>query len=306
MIKRTIEISREPAHLTVRLDQFLIQRDGQTVASIPCEDIGMVLIDHAGTTYTHAVLAALTGFDAAVVICGRDHLPAGILLPLADHSQVVWRINDQIAISKPLRKKLWKQIVQAKIRAQAANLGDSPAKTRLLQLAQETKSGDPANTEAQAAKVYWSALFSRLVFRRDVDGDGPNPLLNYGYAILRAAIARSLVAAGLQPALGIHHSNRSNMFCLADDLIEPLRPMVDARVDQLIAQDQVCLDQQSKAALLELLTINTTFENQSGPLMVNIHRMVASLVRCYEGSSDRLAFPQVPATVDRAQPKIPF
>lgn len=291
MIKRTIEISREPAHLTVQLDQLLIKRDGQVVGSIPCEDIGMVLVDHAGTTYTHAALARLADVDATVVVCGRDHLPTGILLPLGRHSQVVWRVRDQIAVPKPLRKQLWKQIVQAKVRAQAANLEPGRERTRLLTLAREVRSGDPNNVEAQAARVYWSACFGEFAFRRDPDGDGANPLLNYGYAVLRAAIARAIVAAGLLPALGLHHSNRANAFCLADDLIEPVRPLVDRRVRELYRRGQVDLDQATKAALLELLTWEVRVGEQSGPLMVNLHRMVASLVRCYQGESKRLEFP---------------
>ena len=291
MIKRTIEISREPAHLTVRLGQLILERHGETVGSIPCEDIGMVLVDHAGTTYTHAALERLAAVDAAVVVCGRDHLPAGILLPLADHHQVVWRIKDQIALTKPLRKQLWKQIVQAKIRAQAANLSPGPARTKLLVLAREVRSGDPANAEAQAAKIYWAAFFSNIVFRRDRNGDGPNPLLNYGYAVLRAAIARAIVAGGFLPALGIHHTNRSNMFCLADDLIEPLRPLVDRLVKTLLDEGRTELDQPTKAALLELLTWEMKFGAQTGPLMVNLHRYVTSLGECYAGESKQLEFP---------------
>jgi CRISPR-associated protein Cas1 len=308
MIKRTVEISREPAHLTVRLDQLILERDGRQVASIPCEDIGMLLVDHAGSTYTHAALERLLDHDATVVICGRNHLPAGILLPLADHSQVVWRIADQVSLRGPLRKQLWKQIVQAKIRAQAANLPAGPAHTRLLAIAREVRSADASNAEAQAAKVYWQALFNRLVFRRDRDGDGPNPLLNYGYAVLRAAIARAIVAAGLLPTLGIHHSNRSNAFCLADDLIEPLRPLVDRRVQELIDAGELALTPATKARLLELLTLETCFSEESGPLMVNLHRMVASLVRCYEGKSRQLEFPTAvyqPRLFSAASPESP-
>ena len=293
MIKRTIEISREPAHLTVRLGQLILERDGQTVGSIPCEDIGMILVDHAGTTYTHAALEQLAAVDAVVVVCGRDHLPAGILLPLADHHQVVWRVRDQIALTKPLRKQLWKQIIQAKIRAQADNLSPGTARTKLLALARDVRAGDPANAEAQAAKAYWSDFFQGIAFRRERYGDGPNPLLNYGYAILRAAIARAIVAAGLLPALGIHHTNRSNAFCLADDLIEPLRPLVDRRVKELLDEGRTDLDQPTKAALLELLTWEVGFGEQTGPLMVNLHRYVASLAQCYAGESKELEFPIV-------------
>jgi CRISPR-associated protein Cas1 len=300
MIKRTIEISRESAHVTVRLDQLTLERNGEVVGSIPCEDIGLLMVDHPGTTYTHAALTRLAGADAAVVVCGRDHLPVGMLLPFADHTQVVWRVRDQLAVSRPLCKQLWKQIVQAKIRAQAANLSAGPPRTRLLELARTVRSGDPLNAEAQAARVYWSAFFEGIAFRRSRYGAGPNPLLNYGYAVLRAAIARAIVAAGLLPALGLKHSNRSNAFCLADDLIEPLRPLVDRRAKELLDQGATELTQRVKAALLDILTWEVAICGQAGPLMVALHRMVASLVACYGGEAKLLDFPSL-AHVERGQ-----
>lgn len=296
MIKRTIEISREAAHLSVELDQLLIQQKGeerQPPARIPCEDIGIVMVDHHQTTYSHAALARLMEFGAAVVICGRDHLPVGLLLPMATHTELVPRLTEQIAAGKPLLKQLWRQIVQAKIRAQARNLpADSPVKAKLLTLASEVKSGDTSNVEAQAAKVYWSAwLGPGNPFRRDADGDGLNAMLNYGYAILRAAIGRTLVAAGLNPALGLHHANRSNAFCLADDLVEPLRPLVDAKVRDLKEWGMEKLDQGAKAHLLGLLTATVQVGESTGPLMVGLHRTAASLVRCLTKESDRLDLP---------------
>ncbi len=144
MIKRTLEISREPAHLSVRNEQLVLKRDGQTIGQVPCEDIGVVLVDHPQTTYTHGALAKLAESDAAVVICGRDHLPAAILLPMVDHSQVVWRLDAQFGVSRPLRKQLWRQLVVAKIQAQARNLSpDLPAHRKLSALAREVRSGDP-------------------------------------------------------------------------------------------------------------------------------------------------------------------
>jgi CRISPR-associated protein Cas1 len=268
MIKRTIEISQQPAHLTVRNEQLLLlPKDGNGQepprASIPCEDIGVVLVEHCGTTYSHAALERLLHHGAALVICGRDHLPAGMLLPVGEHSQIVPRLQQQIAIGKPLRKQLWKQIVQAKIRAQAANLAPGSAvRSRLLNLARNVRSGDPSNVEAQAARSYWQVWLSdgdrtdgephasfrtdRGDFRRDPAGPPPNNLLNYGYAIMRAAVARAIVSAGLTPALGIQHHQRSNAFCLAD---------------------------------------------ATGPLMVGLHRFIASLVRCFEGADRRLTIP---------------
>lgn len=334
MIKRTLEISREPAHLSVRHEQLVLKRDGETVGQVPCEDIGVVLVDHPQTTYTHGALAKLAESDAAVVICGRDHLPAAVLLPMTDHSQVVWRLDAQLGVSRPLQKQLWKQVVVAKIRAQAANLpSDQPAYRKLLALAREVRSGDPANVEAQAARVYWanwldagSVPNSGLeelgtdplapndtlagVFRRDPDGTGLNGFLNYGYAVVRAAVARAIVAAGLLPSLGLHHRNRSNSFCLADDLIEPLRPIVDDRVRELHRQGYEELDQPAKAALLEILADRVTLSRNGasrngevasatrrardagGPLMVQLHRYVASLVRCYQGEDRQLEIPR--------------
>jgi CRISPR-associated protein Cas1 len=223
---------------------------------------------------------------------------------MADHSQVVWRLDAQLNVSRPLRKNLWKQIVVAKIEAQARNLGeDQPARRKLFALARDVRSGDPTNVEAQAARVYWANWLATSdvrqldtePFRRDPKAAGVNSFLNYGYAVLRAAIARAIVAAGLLPSLGIHHRNRSNAFCLADDLIEPLRPLVDDRVRELWRQGYDELNQPAKAALLELLTQRVTIgegDAAVGPLMVQLHRYVASLVRCYQGESRALNIPK--------------
>ncbi len=354
MIKRTIEISREPAHLSLRLGQLVLERENQPVSTIPCEDLGMVVVDHPQVSYTHSALAALVEHDAVVVVCGKNHLPAGLLLPMSDHSEVVWRLHDQIAVSKPLRKQLWRQIVQAKIRAQAANLSNgSPGRTRLLELARTVKSGDVTNHEAQAARVFWSAWLpddeqtsgdlkppkvtrsvsegvgtsrvesssltlrvtsetttrQRFPFRRNADGeDEINILLNYGYSIVRAAVARAIVMAGLHPAFGLQHCNRSNLFCLADDLMEPLRPLVDARVRELVRLSQTELSPITKAALLQLLTQEATTGSEAGPLMVTLHRYVASLVKCYAGESEQLEIPEYvqspfdPKSVESASP----
>ncbi len=313
MIKRTLEISREPAHLAVRNQQLILKRDGQVVGSVPCEDIGLVMVDHPQTTYTHSALAQLAASDAAVVLCGHDHLPVAMLLPLADHSQVVWRLQDQLDVSKPLQKQLWSQLVVAKIEAQARNLpGDSGPHRKLMALAREVRSGDPKNTEAQAAKIYWAHWLGSVpnsgseelgtdplapndplaaIFRRDPNGTGLNGFLNYGYAVVRASIARAIVAAGLLPSLGIHHRNRSNAFCLADDLMEPYRPLVDDRVRQMARQGYDQLNQPAKAELLDLLVQPMQLGDQKGPFMVMLHRLVASLVRCYAGQSKRLEIP---------------
>jgi CRISPR-associated protein Cas1 len=299
MIKRTLEISREPAYLAVRDRQLLLKRGGQTVASIPCEDLGFVAVDHPQTTYSHAALTTLLEEGAVLLLCGRDHLPAGLLLPLSEHHQVVWRLHSQIDASLPLKKRLWQQLVRGKILAQAANLDpDGAAARQLLNLARAVRSGDPANCEAQAARIYWANWLLQgpqtddsLPFRRDPDQPGINALLNYGYAVLRAALARALVSGGLQPAIGVHHSNRANAFCLADDLIEPLRPLVDARARALAFDGHDELTQPAKAELLDLLTLEVATGDFRGPLLVALHRYVASFVRVLDGQAKRLEIP---------------
>jgi CRISP-associated protein Cas1 len=296
VLKHTVEISQQPAHVSIRNEQLLLRRDGQVVGSVPCDDIGVLLVDHPQTTYTHAALARLAESDAAVVICGRDHLPAAMILPLSRHSQVVQRLYQQLAVSRPLAKRLWKQIVVAKVRAQAANLpADAPARRKLLALAQEVRSGDPTNIEAQAAKIYWGNWLWQEEFRRDSDGVGLNSFLNYGYAVVRAALARAIVAAGLLPSLGVHHCHRSNAFCLADDLMEPLRPIVDDQVRELHRQGYDELNQPAKAALLEVMAQPLRLDSQTGPLMAMVPRLVASLVRCYSGESRFLEIPTAAA-----------
>lgn len=295
MIKRIIEISSEPYHLAVRFNQLQLrrmERDAEPAASIPCEDLGVVVVDNAGTTYSHQALLALVEAGAVVVLCGAKHLPVGMLTPLAAHTEIVWRIQRQIEVSRPIRKRLWKQIVRAKIRNQAANLPrEHPTRQRMLDMALQVRSGDPENVEAQAARLYWEVWGDGL-FHRDPDADdAANAMLNYGYAIVRSAWARALVAAGYNPALGLFHCNRSNAFCLADDLMEPMRPWVDAVVAGLIAERRTELDPPAKRTLLGLLHRTVKCGDQTGPLMVALHRSCASLDRCLQGEEKRLQLP---------------
>jgi CRISPR-associated protein Cas1 len=300
-VKRTLEISREPAHLSLRNEQLLLKRGNQIVHQAPCEDLGVVVVDHPQTSYSHAALAKLAECGAAVVLCGPNHLPTAMILPLSDHSQVVSRLREQLAVRRPLQKQLWKQLIAAKVRGQARNLDESlPARRKLLALAREIRSGDPSNIEAHAARLYWQHWLwsgeldplAERAFRRDPDGAGLNAFLNYGYAILRAAIGRAIVSAGLLPSLGIHHHNRSNAFCLADDLIEPFRPLVDDRVREMHRQGYEKLNQPAKAELLALLAQPMKSCEQTGPLMVMLHRTVASLVRCFSGEGKHLELPE--------------
>lgn len=318
MIKRTLEISQQPFHLTARDEQLLLLRKDDApqrlpvspenlAACVPCEDIGVLLVEHTGTTFSHAALERLAHHGAAVVLCGRDHLPAGMLMPVGEHAHVVQRVHAQLAAPRPLRKQLWRQIVQAKVRAQAANLlPRSATRSKLQALARAVRSGDPTNVEAHAARAYWLVWLQHAVadtpgaadpasragdFRRDPAGPPPNNLLNYGYAVLRAGVARAVVGAGLLPMIGLKHSHRANYFCLADDLLEPLRPIVDARVRELFLAGQAELTPDCKKALLELLVAPVCCDDQGGPLMVALHRYAASLVRCFERSARRLLIP---------------
>jgi CRISPR-associated protein Cas1 len=294
VIKRTIEISQDAAHLSSHHNQLQISRDGHVIGQVPCEDIGVLVVDHPQVSYSHAALVRLVETEAAVVICGRNHLPVGVLLPLADHGEVVWRVYDQLKIGKPLAKQLWKQLIQAKIRASAANLPNtSPSRRKLFDLARQVRSGDPGNVEAQAARIYWQNwLPYGMSFRRDASGDGLNGLLNYGYSVVRAALGRAIVAAGLLPLLGLKHCDRSNAFALADDLIEPLRALVDHRARTLYQHGEEELGKHSKAGLLRLLAEDVLLGKETGPLMVCLHRYVASLVKCYRGEADRLVIPE--------------
>lgn len=293
MIKRTIEISSAPARLSVRHAQLQVERDGMVVGTVPCEDIGTVVVDQPQTVYTHPALTTLAEKGAVVVLCGRDHLPAAMVLPLGGHSEIVSRLHDQLNVSKPTKKQLWKQLIQAKIRAQGKNLGeDVLVRGKLLSMARRVRSGDPENVEAQAARIYWAAWSAGYEFRRDPDLPGLNSFLNYGYAIVRAALGRAIVSGGLLPALGIHHHNRSNPFCLADDLIEPLRPLVDERVLNMHETGYTELTPEAKGELLEVLAETVRLGETTGPLMVQLHRMVASLVRCYRGEAEKLEIPE--------------
>ncbi len=292
MIKRTIEVSEGPTHLSVELDQLVLVRQKLKVASIPCEDVGVLLLDHHSITYSHAALTRLLGAGAVIILCGEKHLPVGILLSNADNQLTARRMRQQAAMKAPLRKRLWQQIVRHKVRGQATVLAmGHPMRLRLLAMAAEVVSGDRTNIEGQAARFYWPALFGHE-FRRDPDGLPPNSLLNYGYMVFRAACARAITAAGLHPVFSLQHTHRNNAFALADDLVELFRPSVDRAVFDLVLEGGGFIDRPAKQKILSLLTEEIVVAGQGGPLMVQLHRIVASLVRCCEGTSRQLDLPE--------------
>jgi len=292
MIKRTIEISGQGNHLSVSDGSLLVHKEGQVIARVPLEDLGVLILDAPTTTYTHAVVTDALAAGAVVIPCGRNHTPCGLFLP-QDNSLLVQRLTAQVEAPLPLKKGLWKQVVQAKIRSQAAALGpDSPQAGMLLNLVPRVRSGDPANVEAHAARVYWPALFGDA-FRRLPEGEPPNGLLNYGYMVLRACVARAVCGAGLHPAFGLHHHNRGNPFCLADDLLEPVRPLVDVRVRALLKAGITEVTREAKVQLLTVLTETVETAGEKGPLMVALERVAASLVRCYAREEKKLELPRL-------------
>ncbi|MHC4647689.1 MAG: type II CRISPR-associated endonuclease Cas1 [Planctomycetota bacterium] len=295
MIKRIIEVSEAKSHLAVRYGQLIVRQNGKAVSSIPCEDVGVVLVDHQGVTYTHAVFTELLKNGAAVVLCGGNHHPAGMLLPIEGNSVQTERFRQQIAAKGPVKKRLWRQIVRAKIRHQAVVAGrDSEVYRILMGLREKVRSGDPSNIEAQASRKFWRGYLPGEDFRRDIKGAPPNNMLNYGYMVMRAAVARALCSAGLLPCLGIHHRNRYNAFCLADDILEPFRGFVEAKVREIWKDGGGAdLDQGTKAKLLEVLYEEASIGGFRGPLMVGLHRTTASLQRCFAGEQKEMDLPEI-------------
>lgn len=287
MLKRTIEVSTEGTHLSLRDKQLIIARDRETLATVPFEDLGFLVLDSRGVTITSSALRAASEAGAVVVVCADNHIPSALMMPLEGNALHTQRLLKQVSISEPLRKRLWARIVRAKIQMQAALLErDSTARARLESLADRIKSGDAENLEAQAARLYWPEVFKAVdlpePFWRDRNGPPPNGLLNYGYALVRASVARALCAAGLHPALGLQHHNRSNAFCLADDLVEPFRPVVDARVKELCSQGKLEVNKDTKKPLLEILTTALSVGEETGPLMNGTQRAATSLWRAID------------------------
>ena len=303
MIKRTLYFGN-PAYLSLRNSQLVINlpeangmddRTGNN--TIPIEDIGIILLDHKQITITQGLLEALLSNNAAVITCDSSRMPVGLLLPLSGNTTQSERFQAQIDASLPLRKQLWQQTIQAKIGNQAyvLNTCRNAVVKNMLAWVDEVKSGDSDNLEARAAAYYWANMFPAIPeFRRGREGTPPNNLLNYGYAILRAVVARSLVASGLLPTLGIHHHNRYNAYCLADDIMEPYRPFVDKLVVELTdsGEDIQELTKSLKAKLLSIPVLDVIINDQRSPLMIAVGITTASLAKCYLGEARKIVYPE--------------
>ena len=310
MIKKTLYFGN-PAYLSLRNGQMVLKlpqvEKNDTVSTafkkqaertFPIEDLGVVILDDKRITVTQGLIECLAENNCALITCDSTHHPTGLLLPLEGNTLLGERSRYQVECSKPLRKQLWQQTVQAKITNQAANLKNlvHVENRNMLAWVGQVRSDDADKLEARAAAYYWKNIFPEFPhFVRGRFEEPPNNLLNYGYAILRAVVARSLVSTGLLPSLGIHHHNKYNAYCLADDIMEPYRPFVDSVVRHMIT----CYDNieeltvEMKRELLSIPTIDVPINGQNRPLMVAVEQTTASLFKCFSGESKRLIYPLI-------------
>jgi CRISPR-associated protein Cas1 len=294
MIKQTLYFSN-PFHLSTKLKQLVItNKETGEIKERVIEDIGFVIIDNKEITFTQSVIQELAENNVAVVFCDKTHHPSSMLFNLDGNTLQTERYKAQIDASEPLKKQLWQQTIKAKIRNQAALfqlLGkDDEA---LKRYANNVLSGDTTNEEAQAARHYWRHIFNNPNFIRDRFGMPPNPTLNFGYSILRSATARALVGSGLMPTLGIHHHNKYNAFCLADDIMEPYRPFVDKVVVELKSEseDYHKMTKEIKARLINIISMDVQMGENKSPLMIALSHTTASLVKCFEGKEKQIKYP---------------
>jgi CRISP-associated protein Cas1 len=301
MIKRTLYFSN-PSYLKTRNEQLVFEspETGET-KEIPIEDIGLLILDHQQITITQALIAKLLANNSAFITCNDSHHPTGLLLNLDGNTQQSAKFQAQVEATVPLKKQLWQQTVAAKINNQAFLLDSKkiPVKN-LYNWAAEVKSGDADNHEAMAAAYYWKNIFPDfLEFKRERYGPPPNNLLNYGYAILRATVARSLVASGLLPTLGIFHKNKYNAYCLADDIMEPYRPFVDQVVIEIVRGNGKFLEltPAMKKDLLNIPAVDVRIKGERSPLMVAVQKTTASLAKCFEGKQRKIDYPVFAAAV---------
>jgi CRISPR-associated protein Cas1 len=295
MSKRTLLFSN-PYHLHTRLEQLVVDnKETGEVRTMPVEDLGFVVLEHPQITFSQGIMRLFLEHNVAVIFCNEKYLPTGMLLNLDGHQLQTARFRAQLDATEPLKKNLWMQTVQYKVRNQAAVLtAQGRDGQALLQKARSVKSGDTSNEEAKAAAIYWPRLLG-ADFRRERFGDAPNALLNYGYAILRAATARAIAGSGLHPTLGIFHRNQYNSFCLADDLMEPYRPYVDTLVLDWLSQHGLTneVTMEAKQHLLGVLTMDVRMENRLRPMLLALSETTASVAACMEGTRKLIKYPQL-------------
>ena len=292
MIKRVL-CFENPARLSLKLAQMVVELQDVT-RTLPIEDIGVVILDHKQITITHALIDALLANNVAIVTSNDKHLPVGLMLPLDGNTLQSERFRVQIDASEPLKKQMWQQTIVAKILGQAHVLGTQLIEhNNMLKWAKDVRSGDPENMEARAAAFYWRNMFEKDAFIRDPQGLPPNNLLNYGYSIVRAMMARALVGAGLLPTLGIHHHSRYDAYCLADDIMEPYRPFVDMKVLEMWKNGGITSDISSdqKRELLGITTMDVSISGHRSPMMLAIQTTAQSVQKCYSGEARKIIYP---------------
>lgn len=297
---RIVDIATDGLHLSLYRGFLMVEQDGDEVGRIALDDVHAVVV-HARVTWSSTIVSALAERGAPIVFCGGNHMPVAVTLPLEGHYAQGARMQAQWNASRPLAKQLWRRIVSAKIAMQGSLLEaraiDGAA--AFPHMAARVKSGDPDNVEAQAARRYWPLLMGPD-FRRDRSEDGANALLNYGYAILRASCARAIIAAGLHPTIGIHHANRGNAFALADDLIEPFRPLVDALVVALEEQGVRILTPAIKRLFARLIAVYLRHDGETSPVSVVALKLAQTIATCFETGRIDLTLFQCPTRIEWA------
>jgi CRISPR-associated protein Cas1 len=311
MIKKTLYFGN-PAYLSLRNEQLVIklpevEKNDSLPESfkrgsertLPVEDLGVVVLDHKQITVTHGLIEKLLDNNVAIITCDNRRMPVGLMLPLCGNTTQCERFSHQLSASEPLKKQLWQQTIKVKITNQAEVLKRyrSCNTKNMIHWSNEVRSGDPDNYEGRAAAYYWSQAFPMVEnFTRDREGIAPNNLLNYGYAIVRAVVARALVSSGLLPTFGIHHHNRYNAYCLADDIMEPYRPFVDQIVFDMADKGNISeeLTTEHKAQLLRIPDMDVIINGRMSPLMLAVAQTTASLYQCFAGETRKIKYPEFP------------
>lgn len=293
MLKRTLFFGK-PSRLSIKDKQLIIEsKENGAIYKVPIEDIGYAVIENQQISFSVPLLQELMTNNVAVIFCDSSHMPNSMLLNLDGHHLQNEMFRFQINATEPLKKNLWKQTIEAKIRNQAVLLYKLGKNGNLLKpFYSNVKSGDTDNREGVAARIYWSEMYGSE-FTRDRYGTCPNNLLNYAYIVLRAAVARALTGSGLLPTLGLFHHNRYNAFCLADDIMEPYRPFADEVVFKLFREGKQQLTTEVKAEILKILANDVCFENTIRPLMVGLSQTTASLSRCFTGEQKKIVYPEL-------------
>ena len=299
MVDRIVDIATDGQHLSAHRGFLIVERDRVEVGRVPLDDVHAVIVHAHGTTWSASLVARLAERGAPIVFCAANHSPVAVTLPIEGHHAQNARIRAQWGASKPLAKQLWRRIVAAKITMQGALLaahGIDGAQAFPL-IAARVKSGDSDNVEAQAARRYWPLLMGSD-FRRDRDAEGANALLNYGYAVMRASCARAIVASGLHPSIGIQHANRGNAFALADDLVEPFRPLVDAVVVALLGAGINTLTPEAKRRFARLIAVDLRIAGEASPVAMATIRLAQSLASAFETGRSTLALFDPPTPIE--------